>query len=109
MSLTGLGGRLFSSPRLPEVEAMDLPRPQVGVPDLAAGSSLEKGLDQLERGESVSSDWLFARNWREIWSNVAEITGFGSISAGFWLITPSAGLISGGIGLILVGLSVSSG
>ena len=98
MSLTGLGGRIFSSPRLPEEEALSLPRPEV------AGWS-----DQPNLPAPVVDEPVVGRNWREIGSNVAEIAGFGSISAGFWLYQPSLGLISGGIGLILVGLSVSSG
>ena len=101
MSLTGLGGRIFSSPRLSEEEALSLPRPEV------AGWSEPPNQPNLPA--PVVEDAVKAWNWREIGSNVAEISGISAISAGFWLITPSAGLISGGIGLILVGLSVSSG
>jgi len=100
MSLTGLGGRLFSSPRLPEEEALSLPRPQVGVVPLPEDWGAPR--DVLV---TVRKSW----NWREIGANVAEISGISAISGGFWLYQPSLGLISGGIGLILVGLSVSSG
>ena len=96
MSLTGLGGRLFSSPRLPEEEALSLPRPDVAswVPDRVP--------DVVSEPVVAGRAW----NWREIWSNVAEITGFGSISAGLWLISPSGGLISAGVGLIVIGASL---
>ena len=99
MSLTGLGGRLFSSPRLPEEEALSLPRPDVAswVPDHVP--------DVVSESPAVGRSW----DWREIGANLAEISGISAISAGFWLYEPSLGLISGGIGLILVGLSVSSG
>jgi len=102
MSLTGLGGRLFSSPRLPEEEALSLPRPQVGVVPLPEDWGHDAPRDVLV---TVRKSW----NWREIGANVAEISGISAISGGFWLYQPSLGLISGGIGLILVGLSVSSG
>ena len=99
MSLTGLGGRLFSSPRLPEEEALSLPRPDV------ASWVPENVPDVVSEPVAVGRVW----DWREIGANVAEISGISAISGGFWLYQPSLGLISGGIGLILVGLSVSSG
>lgn len=43
---------------------------------------------------------------RQILAAVAELAGIASLAAGFWLISPAVGLISGGAGLIAVGLSL---
>jgi hypothetical protein len=57
----------------------------------------------------TESDSKPPRQWdvREILSDVAELAGISAISGGFWLITPAAGLISGGLGLVLVGFSLA--
>ena len=93
MSLTGLGGRLFSSPRLPD-EAPAREFPNVASPVLSNVPAVRavKGAD-----------------WREIWANAAELTGISAISGGFWLYQPALGLIAGGVGLIVVGLGLSRG
>lgn len=44
-------------------------------------------------------------NWPDLASTAAEIAGIGSISAGAWLMSPSAGLICAGIGAIALGIA----
>jgi hypothetical protein len=46
---------------------------------------------------------------REIASNSAEFAGICSISYGAWLITPSAGFIAAGCGLVLLGMGAGRG
>jgi len=47
--------------------------------------------------------------WREIGSNLGELAAIGAISHGFWLILPSLGWISAGLGVGVVSFAVSRG
>ena len=47
--------------------------------------------------------------WREIGSNLGELAAIGAISHGFWLIMPSLGWISAGLGVGAVSFAVSRG
>jgi hypothetical protein len=53
--------------------------------------------------------WSPRLDWREIVSDSAELAGIGAVSAGFWQIAPAAGLISAGLGLVLLGVAVGRG
>lgn len=46
-----------------------------------------------------------APKWREIASSAVELTGIAAISGGCAMIYAPAGLITGGVGLVLVGIA----
>jgi hypothetical protein len=45
---------------------------------------------------------------RALLTTFAELAGLGFVAAGCWLILPAAGLIAGGLGLVLVGYLAAS-
>jgi hypothetical protein len=89
----GTAGRLQAVDELPEEGKQRLGWPKGRVPF----PSVKKGPKSAQNG----------LNWREIVSNLSELAGIGSASYGAWLWHPSAGFITGGVGLMLVGLSLT--
>lgn len=99
VSEIGSGGRLYSlesGPRDATVTA-------------APDSTKSRWSWPRRNTQKPLSGKTFRPNLRELGSNLAEIVAIGAVSHGFWLITPAAGWIAGGIGLAAVSIAMSRG